>query len=105
MNQTNNYSLCEEEQLKVQQAKINVAKFIYGQVGLLTFLDHLFGKLSEKQCKDVNYYFSIKEQLKALDKTQKQNAKEGKTNIIEEDPDDEEEKDSATLNKKLPYSP
>lgn len=67
-------------------------------MGLLTFLDHLFGELSEKQCKDVNYYFSIKEQLKALDKTQKQNAKEGKTNINQEDPDNEQEKDSAKMN-------
>lgn len=66
-----NDSFIEHEQ-QVKEMFINgkiVTKVVYGKFGLISFLYHIFGLLNESQLKQVNYYFSLKEQLKRMQKS------------------------------------
>ena len=62
-----NNSILESELRRIQASKRRVSRLMYGKQGLIAFLYHLFGLLSEKQMKRVTYYFALKGQLEALD--------------------------------------
>jgi hypothetical protein len=62
-----NNSILESELLRIKASKCRVSRLMYGKQGLIAFLYHLFGLLSEKQMKRVTYYFAFKKQIEGLD--------------------------------------
>ena len=62
-----NNSIIESEMRRIQANKFRISRLMYGKQGLISFMYHLFGLLSEKQMKRVTYYFAFKGQIDYLD--------------------------------------
>jgi len=58
-----NNSIIESEMRRIQANKFRISRLMYGKQGLISFMYHLFGLLSEKQMKRVTYYFAFKGQI------------------------------------------
>ena len=77
-----------EHQQIIKEMFINgklVTKLVYGKQGLVGFLNHLFGLLDEQQLKQVNYYYSLKDQFIKMQGVKETFRKEIRNDVIEED--------------------
>ena len=63
-----------------------IVRIVYWQNGLLQFLENIFGLIKQKNKREVNYYFFIRQQIKKMTIKKRNTVKKNPSyNLIEED--------------------